>query len=63
MSSRVTKNKKHLLKYVVPITYTVVFAAATLKVFWVVSFQAKSKKTCGKYFGLFDWISRGRKTK
>ena len=45
MPSRVTKNKKHSSKQVSPITYTLVFSAATIKVLWVVSFQAKSKKT------------------
>ena len=44
MSFSYHKEQKHLLKEVVPITYTLekrLFAAATFKGLWVISFQTK----------------------
>ena len=46
MSAGITWNKKHSSKRVLPITYTLekmVFAAATFKGLWVVSFQTNEK--------------------
>ena len=57
--SVITWNKKHLLKQVVPITFTLgktIFAVAAFECLWVVYFQTEWK-SCSVLW--FDWVIVG----